>query len=144
MDTGVLGKVVHPRAAEARNCLQWLHDLLASGVRVCIPEISDYELRRKLLHMSATAQLRRLDDLGRMAEYVPIDTAAMQKAAALWARARLKGTPSAPPEAIDGDVILSAQAILTAQGDEELTVATTDVGDLSNYVSASTWNAISI
>jgi len=54
LDTGILGRLCHPRQRKNRAVAQWLVQLLrdaAGGVRVFIPEIADYELRRKLLHL---------------------------------------------------------------------------------------------
>ena len=50
LDSGPLGLVTNPRATpENQRCKQWLVALLASGVRVLVPEIADYEIRRELL-----------------------------------------------------------------------------------------------
>jgi predicted nucleic acid-binding protein len=144
LDTGVLSSVVFPKGSEEnRKCVAWLMNLLASeDVRVCIPEVCDYEVRRKLLHRKAEKQLGRLDQLQRMLQYVPIDTAAMQLAAQLWADGRTRGRPTADDKSLDADVILCAQARLNRRDDEDLVVATTDVGDLSVFVQASKWNLI--
>jgi predicted nucleic acid-binding protein len=142
LDTGVLGVIVHPRATtEARECLGWLRGLVAAGVRVCVPEICDYELRRELVRRGARVQIDKLDALKAQAEYVPIDTEAMLEAANLWAGARNAGYPTAHPEALDGDVILSAQARLDAAG-EDYVIATTNPVDINRYAPADSWRAI--
>ena len=49
LDTGPLGMVTNPRATpQTERCTHWMEGLLARGVRVLIPEIADYELRREL------------------------------------------------------------------------------------------------
>ena len=50
LDSGPLGLVTNPRESdESRLCKEWLKMLLAAGVRVMVPEIADYEVRRELL-----------------------------------------------------------------------------------------------
>ena len=143
LDTGVLGVIVHPRATEeARECVRWLRGLAAAGARVCFAEICDYELRRKLLHRNGHVQIGKLDALKAQAEYVAIDTEAMLEAANLWAQGRKAGHVTAPPEAVDGDVILCAQARLNVAEDDDLIIATTNPDDIRPYVPADTWRAI--
>jgi predicted nucleic acid-binding protein len=62
----------------------------AERVQVFVPEIADYELRRKLLHLIRKGQasrksVERLEDLGKLLEYLPLDTETMRRAAALRA-----------------------------------------------------------
>jgi predicted nucleic acid-binding protein len=109
------------------------------AIDVVVPEICDYELRRKLLHLIAKGQadsrsLQRLDDLARLLDYLPLDTETLRKAAALWADARLRGQPTAANQAIDGDVILAAQAISVGG-----TVVTTNRKHLSQFVQTKGW-----
>ncbi|NEQ67432.1 MAG: hypothetical protein F6K21_18370 [Symploca sp. SIO2D2] len=66
----------------------------------------------------------------------------MLKAAELWAQARNTGRPTADPKALDGDVILAAQAILVAEEGNEVIVATTNVGHLSQFIDAREWRLI--
>jgi hypothetical protein len=49
---------------------------------------------------------------------------------------------TAPPEAIDGDVILTAQALLSAGPGDLVTVATDNVGHFSRFVDAGPWETI--
>lgn len=50
--------------------------------------------------------------------------------------------PTADPRALDGDVILAAQAsLLLSQGDE-VVVATTNVGHLAQFIDAREWGLI--
>lgn len=80
-----------------------------------------------------------------MAGYVAISTAAMRKAAELWAQARLSGMPTAPDLALDGDVILAAQALLhAAQEAEQVVIATTNPGHLQRYTAAEEWSTIQV
>ena len=64
LDTGTLGMVANPRGtSRAFQCQRWARNLLAAGVRVFVPEICDYEERRKLIHAGSTSGLARLDRL---------------------------------------------------------------------------------
>jgi hypothetical protein len=55
----------------------------------------------------------------------------MLLAAELWAQSRKAGKPTADPKALDGDVILAAQAKLLESGGNPVVIATTNVGHLS-------------
>ena len=57
----------------------------------------------------------------------------MLEAAKIWAAARRAGLPTAPSDALDGDVILAAQAVLSAGVRDVVTVATDNVGLAWNW-----------
>lgn len=108
LDTGVLGQICHPRKhADVRA---WFGRAVQEHAFL-VSELADYELRRELLRLGATRSLSRLDELTRELPYVPITTATWRRAAALWAAARNAGNVTAPPEALDGDVLVAAQAL---------------------------------
>ncbi len=107
-----------------------------------LPEIADYEVRRELLRAGKVAGIRRLDQLKTTITYRPITTEVMLKAAEFWAEARRRGRPTADPKALDGDVILAAQAVLVADEGNEVIIATTNVGHLSQFVDAREWQLI--
>ncbi len=86
--------------------------------------------------------MRRLDQLKAVLPYAKITTEVMLKAAELWAEARRSGQPTSDPKALDGDVILAAQALLAGEGGDEVVVATTNVGHLVRFVSAKDWQEI--
>jgi predicted nucleic acid-binding protein len=111
-----------------------------SGVRIIIPEIADYEVRRELLRASKIKGLARLDDLAKSIEYLPITTMAMRQAAKLWAQARQQGQPTAGDKTIDGDMILVAQAVTLQVPD--VVIATTNVGHLSRFIAAEVWQNV--
>lgn len=141
LDSGPLGLVSNPYlSAEASACHQWLDGLLQHGVRVVLPEIADYEVRRELLRANKSPGLARLDAFCASLEYLPITTAAIRKAASLWAQVRQQGRPTADKHALDGDVILAAQAL--TMGEPGVIVATTNVGHLSRFVAADGWRNI--
>ena len=143
LDTGPLGLISHPRSRPRNDqCRQWVNDLAAAGVRVFVPEIADYEVRRELLRVGATTGLRRLDQVQATLDYAPLTTAVMLRAAELWAAARRAGRPTAPPEALDGDCLLAAQALLAAGSGDVVTVATDNVGHLARFVDARLWETI--
>jgi len=144
LDTGPLGMVTNPKTSSAicQECKLWLDDLALKGYEVMLPEIADYELRRELLRVGKVAGIRRLDQLKAAITYRPITTEVMLKAAELWAEARRRGRPTADPKALDGDVILAAQATLVVDEGNEVIVATTNVGHLSQFVDAREWRLI--
>jgi predicted nucleic acid-binding protein len=143
LDAGPLGMATNPRASPlCLECQTWLESLLRHGRSVVVPEISDYEVRRELLRAGKVRGLRRLDELARVIDYLPITTEAMRKAAQLWAEVRRAGRPTAHPEALDGDVILAAQAATLAQGVDEVIIATTNVGHLSRFADAREWRLV--
>lgn len=138
LDAGPLGLVTNPRRSPASvACAKWRQALVNHGARTIVPEISDYEVRRELLRANKVKGLRRLDDLVGHLEYLPLTTAAMRMAAALWAQARQQGEPTADDKALDGDVILAAQARTLDVAN--VVIATTNVGHLSRFVPAALW-----
>ncbi|MEQ8221536.1 MAG: PIN domain-containing protein [Candidatus Eremiobacterota bacterium] len=135
LDSGPLGKLAHPRVN--KDIKLWFETLLKNGAIVIIPEIADYEVRRSLLHENLLKSIERLNELKKILLYLPINTDAILKAAELWAEARKIGKPTGDPHALDGDVILAAQA-LQVNG----LVATENVGHLSLFIEAKPWNEI--
>jgi predicted nucleic acid-binding protein len=124
------------------RCLHWAQSLAAAGHRVIIPEIADYEVRRELLRLGKTRGLARLDVVKRVFYYAPLTTDVMLKAAELWADARRRGMPTAAPDALDGDAILAAQALMAGGPGDAVIVATTNVGHLGRFVDARIWDQI--
>jgi len=116
-----------------------LVSLLAAGRRVVLPEITDYETRRAILRRGSQVALTNLDLLIQKIEYLPLNTPMMRHAAALWAHVRSVGLPTASPDALDGDVILAAQALSLGA---PVVVATDNVGHLSRFVPAASWRAV--
>jgi predicted nucleic acid-binding protein len=136
LDTNVLGRLANPNAEQSDPIRARIQAARATtqGLSVYIPEIADYELRRELLHRRSKRSLRCLDELRGAFTYLRLDTPTMQQAAALWADARRRGQATAGDAALDGDVILAAQALQVGG-----TVATTNVDHLSRYVPVQNW-----
>lgn len=135
LDSGPLGKLAHP--LRNREMAEWFEYHMSVGTRLIIPEIADYEVRRSFLLEGLTGSILRLNALQKVIAYQPLTTAAMLRAAELWAQMRRQGKPLADRHALDGDVILAAQA-------EELKaiVATDNVGHLDRIVEAKDWRVI--
>jgi predicted nucleic acid-binding protein len=141
LDAGPIGVLTNPkRSPENDACAQWLQTLAYSNVRIIVPEITDYEVRRELLRAHKIKGLRRLDELIDFVEYLPLTTPAMRQAAELWAQARQKGQPTAGDNTIDADMILVAQAMMLNV--TNAIIATTNVGHLSRFFPAETWRSI--
>jgi predicted nucleic acid-binding protein len=130
---------------DADLCRRWIERMLAAGYLVIIPEIADYETRRELIRRGATANLVRLDGLKVKLDYRPITTAAMIRAAELWASVRTAGKPTAHPDALDGDCIVAAQALVEAGPGIVPIVATTNAAHFSRFpgIDARQWDTIS-
>jgi predicted nucleic acid-binding protein len=143
LDSRPLGRLSYPRATPANDAItRWLDDLLAHGIQVLVPEVADYEVRRELMRTNSTQAIARLDALATTAGYLPLTTATMRQAAAFWAQARQRGRPTADPHALDGDVILAAQAVTLDAGGDTVVIATTNVGHLAQFADAREWQAI--
>lgn len=141
LDAGPLGLATNPRRSkQGVACAEWIEALVTHGTRVVVPEIADYEVRRELLRANKVRGLQRLDALTKLLEYLPLTTAAMRRAAELWAQARQTGQPTADDKALDGDVILASQALTL--GVTDVVIATTNVGHLSRFAPAALWSEI--
>lgn len=143
LDSGPLGLVTNPKSSSQNlACAQWLESLLGRGVRIVLPEIADYEVRRELLRANKARGIERLNALGKIVDYLPLTTAAMRQAAVFWAHARQRGQPTAGDKTIDGDMILAAQTALL--GFDNLVIATTNPKHLSPFVPTDVWHNIHV
>lgn len=140
LDTGVLSLVTHPRQDPA--IAAWIQRLVDRGARVLIPAICDYELRRELMRADKEKSIQRLDRLEEALGYLPLSAASLHTACRFWADARKVGKPTADDKALDGDVILAAQAKHCGNPDANVVVATTNVGHLSRFIDAREWHQI--
>lgn len=139
LDAGPLGMLSHPAPASTAPG-EWARAQIAAGHRFVVAEIADYEVRRELLRAhGAGPGIDRLDRLATWG-YQAITTRTMRIAAELWADARRAGRPTAPDHALDGDVVLAAQALeLAGQTGRDVVIATTNVRHLERYVDARLW-----
>jgi predicted nucleic acid-binding protein len=142
LDTGPLGQITNPKITPANAaCVQSYQSHVASGRRIIVPEIADYEIRRELLRANKTPGIARLDGLIQTIDYLPITTAAMRQAAAFWAQARQQGQQTSGDNTIDCDMIPAAQAVTL--GASDFIIATTNSKHLSRFVPADLWQNIS-
>jgi predicted nucleic acid-binding protein len=145
LDSGPLGLLTHPqRSAEVLAITEWLTRCLLSSRRVIVPAIVYYELKRELLRANKGIGVARLDAFvaARPGRYLPLSDEALRLAAALWAKARQEGQPTADPKALDIDVIIAAQALSFGAGSSEVIVATTNPKHLARFITAKNWNEI--
>ena len=148
LDTSPLGLLTqrsgHPGGD---TCKLWAADLDQVGCLFFVPEIADYELRREFVRLGNMAALGRLDvfNASVTGQYLPLTTPAVRLAADLWARVRNQGKTTAPPEALDGDALIAAQANLlnpAVFGLSAVVVATANVGHLSALTNTVLWSDI--
>lgn len=143
LDSGPLGVVTNPNAApETLACNQWVRAQIKRGAQVLVPEICDYEVRRELLRARKIRSLIQLEKVKRDFGYLPLTTSVMLKAAEFWAVARQTGQPTGHDQALDGDVILAAQAALLIAVGHEVIVATNNIIHLARFVPAARWQVI--
>jgi predicted nucleic acid-binding protein len=135
LDSSPLGRLARPKAG--LDIVVWYGQIVSARRVLILPEIADYEVRRSLLLNRFDESIRLLDKLKQSIIYQPITTAAMLRAAELWADARRRGRPTADPKELDADVILAAMALESAA-----IVATENGGHLSRYVTAKHWKHI--
>jgi predicted nucleic acid-binding protein len=116
--------------------------LLLAKTTIVIPEIAGYELRRELLRIGSVESIGCLDALSYLIRYLPLTTETMRKAAEFWAEARRQGKPAADDKALDANMILCAQAALIGNPEEQVIIATTNVGHLARFSQAMLWKDI--
>ena len=134
LDTAVLGEICHPRKYDEVRA--WFGHLVPEH-EVLLSEVADYELRRELIRIDARRSLARLDELTRELRYLPVTTATWRAAARLWALLRKSGKATAAEAALDGDVLIAAQAIA-----EGALVVTPNTRHFESIVRAATWREI--
>jgi predicted nucleic acid-binding protein len=131
---------------EIGECNEWLEGLLTKGVAVLVPEIIDYELRRELIRTNNRDSIELLNALAADIGYLRLNSDTYLIAAAMWAEVRGRGLETAPPQSIDIDCILAAQARQVSTIEDDVRIATVDVDDLSRYdtdrVTAMLWRNI--
>ncbi|MGI4791383.1 MAG: hypothetical protein ACRYFS_21350 [Janthinobacterium lividum] len=143
LDAGPLGLLANSKSPQASlDCHQWMRKHLASGIEIFIPEITDYEVRRELVQARLTKSIAALDALQDVLDYLILTTAVMRRAAELWAAVRQAGQPTADRHALDGDVILAAQALSLGYAPGEVIVATTNVSHVDRLIDAQLWQNI--
>ncbi len=146
LDTTPLGLLTQKKGVpEAETCRMWAADLNRAGCLFFVPEIADYELRREFVRKNNTDAVHRLDRFNAAVtgQYLPLTTPAVHLAAALWARVRNQGKTTAPPDALDADAFIAAQAHLLNPalfGLSAAVVATANVGHLSVLTNAVLWS----
>ena len=153
LDSGPLGQLVSEPEALRGPVTDWLESLAVRGGRVVLPDSSDYELRRELVRVAkggrgsgtphwAEESLVRLDRLRGRLILLPISTAAMRRAAELWADARRRGRAATANDRIDFDVILAAMAQILRDEGLTVVVATDNVKHLRDFIDARPWQDI--
>ena len=142
LDAGPLGMASNPTAkGVAAEAQAWVRRQIEAGDRFFVPEVADYEVRRELIRADKPTGIARLDAMAELG-YLRLTTQTMRDAAALWADARNRGRPTALDPALDGDVILAAQARVHAAANpgELVVIATTNTAHLAQYTDARLWS----
>jgi predicted nucleic acid-binding protein len=146
-----LGLLANPKATpQTEQARIWLHTQMNGGACIVIPDIVDYEVRRELIRGGKTRSLQRLNALHANLCSIAIDSAQLREAGELWAQSRNLGRPTASPDALDGDMILIAQARAAALQFADLNrvapritiIATANVAHLALFADAREWQTI--
>lgn len=144
LDSSPLGLVTQRtgKSPEGDACRLWMEALLTQGVKVYVPEVCDYEVRREPIRAKKLDGIVRLNRLKLLARYLPLTTEVMLHAAELWAQARNAGVVTADIHALDGDVIAAAQALSLGLSTSEYVMATSNIKHISRFASADLWTNI--
>lgn len=107
-------------------------------------DIADYEVRRELIHARRVSGVQQIDLLRARIGHLAVPSETLFLAAEFWADLRQHGLPTAHHAALDGDVILAAQAALLLAMGHSVVIATTNVGHLARLVPADRWQNITV
>jgi hypothetical protein len=157
------GSSIHEPGRHSRHWTSWNRDQAPGSARCgsvsavdqeryparasfLVPAIAYYEVCRELERLNNATGIARLDAFcstvpGR---YLILTDEALRLGCKLWAQARRLGMPTADPRELDGDVLLAAQALTLGVATSDLIVATTNVGHLSQFVTADLWTNITL
>ncbi len=103
LDTNVLTQLLRRTA----HVVDRYRGALERGEAIYLSAVVYYEVKRGLLHLGATSQLRQLDEGFRsVLRWLTVSDAVWDKAAQLWAECRRQGRPHDD----DGDLLIAAQA----------------------------------
>jgi toxin FitB len=136
-DSDPAGLACHePGNLERGGVWNWMLNERADGSIIVIPAIVDYEVRRSLISNDLWDSVKRLDALysAKYVRHLSISDEALRTAAKLWAEVRRRGEPTAHDHALDGDVILSAQAMEYCSDADDWQVITENVAHIARYV----------
>ena len=149
LDSGIIGLLTSPNDRElAVRCQSWLYRLLARSVYIVSSDICDYEVRRGLelaLHKNPhVSGLSRLDALAQIVDFLPTERVILQRAAKIWAEARITGQGTAGDRELDADIIIAAHWLILTEKypGQAVTIATTNVKHLSRFTIARSWEEI--
>jgi hypothetical protein len=145
LDAGPLGLAVSPPGVTlVDRCRAWLRTLEVAGVEVGIPAVADYEVRRELIRIGATAKLRNLDLLHSRVSFLDVTADAWHRAAELWAIVRRLGKPTAGSGDLDADAILAGVVDTIGQPGDIVTIATMNLRHLVRFpgIDAQLWKTI--
>jgi predicted nucleic acid-binding protein len=143
LDSAPLGLLFQKAGiAAAEACRAWAKERMAGGVRIIVPEIVHYEIRRELLRLGKTRALASLEKYARAEpdRFRIVTSRDLELAAELWAESRRRGMPTADDRALDIDVILAAQVRNLGIPMSDLVVATSNSKHLSQFVPSEHWS----
>ena len=73
LDSGPVGiGCKNPARPDASAFLRWITGLRSAGVKLCLPEIADYEVRRKLIHLNSPRKEQSCNGFDELADMKPI------------------------------------------------------------------------
>lgn len=131
-DAGPLSVITKAEGNPNRDAIRrWYDRLWADGIIFAVPEIAYYEVVREFRRTRNLPATHRLQIFRSETLYLPISTAAMERAAEFWALARTIGYPGASGDSLDADCILAAQTE-RARGKRDSLVIVTD--NLKHFV----------
>jgi hypothetical protein len=146
LDTNTLGLLTHHNTKLNKAITGWLILLRRAKVEVKVPEICDYELRRELIRINSFKSIAKLDNLNTAFGYVSLNTETVRLASKMWAQLRNDGLATADDKALDGDVILAAQALIESNRPENkgkrVVIATDNIKHLKRLADAEKWENI--
>ena len=142
LDSTPLGLLVQRAGVQkADGCRRWLAAHFSTGVRVVVPEIVGLRARSRVAEVGLLSALDAFTG-AEPDRWLPLTSAALKRAAELWADARRRGAPTADPHALDIDVILAAQVLSAGWPAGDFVVATSNVSHLGQFVPALEWATV--